>query len=59
MGGEYGTCGGRGEVHTGLWCGNLGESDHSGDLDVDGRVILMWLLKKWDGGRGLDYSGSG
>jgi len=50
---------GRGEVHTGLWCGNLRERDHSEDLDVDGKVILLWVFKKWDGGRGLDYSGSG
>jgi hypothetical protein len=26
---------------------------------VDGRRILKWILEKWDGGRGLDQSGSG
>ena len=29
--------------------GNLRERDHWGDQDVDGRIILKWLLKKWDG----------
>jgi hypothetical protein len=50
---------GRGEVHTGLWCGNLRERDHLEDLDVDGEVILMWVFEKWDDGRGLDCSGCG
>jgi hypothetical protein len=27
---------GRGEVHTGIWWGNLRERDHLGDPDVDG-----------------------
>jgi len=42
---------GRGEVHTGLffWWGYLRLGDHSSDPRVDGRVILKWIFKKWDG----------
>jgi len=32
-----------------LW-GNLKERDNWGDPGVDGRVILRWILRKWDGG---------
>jgi hypothetical protein len=35
------------------------ERDHLGDPDVDGRIILKWIFKKWDGRPGLDRSGSG
>jgi len=40
----------RGEVHTGLWWGNLRERDHLEDSGVDGRVILKWVFEKWNGG---------
>jgi len=23
--------------------------NHSGDLGVDGKIILEWILRKWDG----------
>jgi hypothetical protein len=43
---------GRGEVHTGLWWGNVRERDHLGDPGFDGRIILtgssrsrMWIRK--------------
>jgi hypothetical protein len=36
-------------VHTGFWWGDLREGDHFGDPGVDGRIILNWILKQWDG----------
>jgi len=35
----------RGEVHIWLWCGNLKERYNLEDLDVDGEIILEWILK--------------
>jgi hypothetical protein len=29
--------------------GNLRERDHLGDPDVDGRIILRWIFRKWVG----------
>ena len=40
---------GRGEVFTGFWLGNLRERDHWGNPDVDGRLILRWIFRKWEG----------
>jgi hypothetical protein len=40
---------GKGEVHTGLWWGNLREGDHLEDTDVDGRIILKWIFERFDG----------
>ena len=39
---------GRGEVCTGFGCGNLRERDHWGDPDIDGRIILRWIFRKWE-----------
>jgi hypothetical protein len=35
-------------MHTGFWSGDLGERDHLEILDEDGRMILKWILRKWD-----------
>jgi hypothetical protein len=41
---------GRGEVGIGFWLGNLRGRDHWGDPGVDGRIILRWIIRKWDVG---------
>jgi len=41
---------GRGEAHTGLWCGNLSERDLFGDPGIDGKIILKWIFRKWNEG---------
>jgi len=40
---------GRGELHTGFWCGNLSERDHLEEPDIDGRIILRWTFRQWNG----------
>jgi hypothetical protein len=37
-------------VYTGFWWGDLSERDHLYYLDVNGRIILKWIFKKWDAG---------
>jgi hypothetical protein len=54
MGGTCGTYGG--EVHTVLWWGKLRETDHLGDLDLNGKIILKWIFKKWNGVGGVDWT---
>ena len=52
----YVACMGRGVARTGFWWGNLRETDHWRDPDVDGRIILRWIFRKWDVG-GMDWIG--
>jgi hypothetical protein len=44
-------CMGGGEVHTRFWWGNLREGDDMEDPGEDGRIILRWILGKWDAGQ--------
>jgi hypothetical protein len=32
-------------MHAGSWWGKLKERDLSGNLGIDGRIILKWILK--------------
>jgi len=34
----------------GFWWGNLRGKNHLGDPNVDGRIVLKWLFRKWDVG---------
>jgi len=33
-----------------FWWGNQRERDHLGDPDIDRRIILSWIFRKWDVG---------
>jgi len=37
-------------VHIGFWWGNLRERHNLKDPGIDGRIILKWIFRKWDGG---------
>jgi hypothetical protein len=40
---------GGGEVRTGFWWGNLRERAHFENSVLEGKVILRWIFRKWDG----------
>jgi hypothetical protein len=40
----------------GLWWGGLRERDNWGDRDVDGRIILRRIFRKWEGVVGTGWS---
>jgi hypothetical protein len=33
-----------------VWWGKLREREHWGNSDVDGRIILKWIFRKWNVG---------
>jgi hypothetical protein len=41
---------GRGDACSGFWWGKLTERDQWGDPGVDGRITLIWIIRKWDVG---------
>ena len=55
MGGACGAYGG-GEVCTRVLVGKPEERDHWGDPDLDGRIILRWIFRKWEGVVGTGWS---
>jgi len=52
---EYVEIIGRGEGYTGVWWGNLRERDHLGEPSIDGKTIIRWIFRKWDGGMDWIY----
>jgi hypothetical protein len=39
------------------WWGGLREGDHRGDPDIEGRIILSGIFRKWEGVVGTGWSG--
>ena len=40
----------RGEAYTGFWWGNLRGRKHLEEPGIDGKIILIWIFKKWNVG---------
>jgi len=34
-------------VHTGVWWGNIRETEHLEDPSADGRIIWKWIYRNW------------
>jgi hypothetical protein len=45
---------GGGEVYTGFRWENLRERDYLENLLVDGKIIVKWIVRIWNGVHGLD-----
>lgn len=43
------------EMHVGFWWENLKEIRHLEDLEVSGRIILKWIINKYDGMTFIGY----
>jgi len=43
-------CMGKGELHARFWWEKLRKRDHLEDPDVDWRIKLRWIFRKWDVG---------
>jgi hypothetical protein len=43
-------CLGKRKVTYRVWMGSSEGKNHLEDLGVDGRIILKWIMKKWDQG---------
>ena len=41
-------------MYTGFWLRDLRERDDLEGPDIDGRIILKRIFRKWFGGHGLD-----
>jgi hypothetical protein len=49
LGGACSRYGGQERCIQGFGGGDLMERDHFEDIGIDGRIILRWIFKKWDG----------
>jgi hypothetical protein len=41
-----------GDLHTGLWWGDLRERGHLKDIGLNEKILLNWVLTKWNGEAG-------
>jgi hypothetical protein len=48
IGGACRTYGEKERCIQGFWWGNLRERDHLENAGLDGKIILIWILRKWD-----------